>query len=141
MTEHKTIWTDHEEKVLARLSDQLIPGGAGMPAASEAETISGTERISTIRPDLLAPTKELIRELDSHQEWSVEEMRTHQPERFLAAAELLAGAYLLDERVAQSLDYLDRPTIPLDQEPARTTELQELVSPVIARGNVWRTTP
>lgn len=140
MSTQTMIWTEHEQKILMRLGDLLIPGGNGMPKAADTDLIAGTVRVCGIRPDLVEPAKELIRNLEELLEWSVEDIRARYPELFLNTSELLAGAYFLNEDVIRTLDYLDRPTIPLDPEGARDAEMQELVEPVLSRGNVWRTT-
>ena len=141
MNENMTIWTDREREVLKRLSDLLIPAGAGMPAASDVEAhLSGTDRVCSFRPDLVEPVKELIAELEQLQEWSLQDLQSRYPVPFLAVTELLAGAYFLDERVAHLLNYRQQLAIPLDPESTRTAEMQELVAPVVARGNIWKTT-
>ncbi|EMY34412.1 hypothetical protein D477_009795 [Arthrobacter crystallopoietes BAB-32] len=141
MNENQTVWTDREREVLKRLSDLLIPAGAGMPAASEVGAhLSGTDKVCSVRTDLVEPAKKLIAELEQLQEWSLQDIQSRYPVLFEAAAELLAGAYFLDEDVARTLDYREQITIPLDPEATRTAELQELTAPVVAKGNIWRTT-
>jgi hypothetical protein len=141
MKQNVTAWNESERATLERLSDLLIPGGAGMPSASGVEAhLSGTDKVCRLRPDLVEPVKELLAELQNLQEWSVEIIQSRYPVLFLAASEMLAGAYFLDERVTGILNYQQKLAIPLDDESARVTELQELTLPVVARGNVWRTT-
>lgn len=141
MNENTAIWSDRERQVLKRLSDLLIPAGAGMPAASEVEAhLSGTDRVCKFRPDLVEPVKELIAELEQLEDWSLQDIQSSYPVLFLAVSEMLAAAYFLDERVSRMLNYRERLAIPLDPESTRTAEMQELVAPVVAGGNIWRTT-
>lgn len=141
MNRNMTTWTDRERKVLERVGDLLMPAGAGMPAASEVEAhLAGTDKVCSLMPDLVEPVKELIAELEQLSEWSLPVIQSRKPALFLAVSEMLAGAYFLDERVARILNYRQQLAIPLDPESPRTAEMQELVAPVVARGNVWRTT-
>lgn len=133
-------WTDSELKKLKNLSHILIPGGAGMPSAQDTEIESIIDRVSRIRPDFIEPVKTLLRQLADHSELSAQDLQDQYPGSFEALSELLASAYFLDDRVAEILDYRDKPMIPLDPEATRIQEMEDLVAPVIARGNVWRTT-
>ncbi|PJJ42942.1 hypothetical protein ATK23_0100 [Glutamicibacter mysorens] len=129
-----------EQTILVRFADLLIPGGAGMPKASESDLTSGFDRIFKIRPDLIDAARALIADLGSTDERILPDIRARHPERFLDVAELIAGSYFLDKSVTGILDYLDKETIPLDDEEARLAALAELTAPVVRRGNTFRLT-
>lgn len=139
MNENTTNWRPREREALKHIIDMLIPGGAGMPPASEAETLSNTDRVSKYNPELARETKTLISKIDVMNERSIQDIKNRYPEHFASVSEMTARAYFLDTSVTQTLNYQDRPTIPLDDEATRVKELQKLVAPVAERGNVWRT--
>lgn len=126
---------------LLAIADLLIPGGAGLPPASEtSDFLEAVTRICKIRPDLVAPMHELLARFSESPAKSVEDIRAAGEESFLAITEIVAGAYFLDAGVISTLDYIDRPTIPLDDEHERVTNLQRLVAPVVRIGNIGRPT-
>ena len=53
--------TGDERRRLARLADALIPCRDGMPAASQVQVHgSGADRVTALRPDLLAPARRAL---------------------------------------------------------------------------------
>ncbi|MGK0715180.1 hypothetical protein ACR5KS_03805 [Leucobacter sp. W1153] len=140
MNDSVSIWTDEEKAALVRLGDLFIQGGAGMPKASDtSDFIGGTERVCSIRPDLIETAKRVIAGLGP-EAWTVDGVRESFPGEFADIGELLAGAYFLDESVMGKLDYLDRPTIPLGDEAERVADMEQLVQTVLDRGNTFRKT-
>lgn len=126
---------------LLKIADLLIPGGAGLPPASGTSSyLDAVTRICSIRPDFVAPMRDLSARFAESPAETVDAIRAEGEESFLAITELVAGAYFLDAGVIATLDYIDRPTIPLDEENERVSALQKLVEPVIRIGNTARTT-
>lgn len=141
MTNTVTSWTAQEQATILRIADLLIPGGAGMPKASAtADYIDATRRICEIRPDLVEPTKKLVREFGDASGLSIESIRERQPDLFVEVSELFAGAYFVDHGVISTLEYRDLPTIPLDDETTRVQEQTALVQPVMNRPSIFRET-
>lgn len=137
-----TAWTEHEREVVRVVGDLLIPAGDGMPAASDVDVAGvGIDHIGAIREDLVLATKLFVQSLENSVPGTVEELRSAAGEHFSNVSELIASAYFLRPEVAKLIGYRHRIAIPLDDETERSAEFAQLTEPVVARGNVWRTTP
>lgn len=135
-----TEWSEDEVRALGAYADAVIPGGAGMPSASAANTMGGINRVLGIRPDFTEPTRRLMARILSEPEWTIAGLLAEAPDDFRAASELVAGSYFLQDEVAAILKYKQRVTVPLGPVAPRVEAMEELVRPVVDRGNVWKTT-
>lgn len=134
-------WTDATRHSIKQLADILIPEGAGLPKASDTmNLIDAIDRILAIRPDLMHPVKTYVENYPNAANPDLNEVICFMGNQFEGISELISGAYFIDQRVLDSFNYLDLPTIPLDDEEVRVQLLREYVEPVVRRGSVWRLT-
>lgn len=123
---------------LGLIADVLIPRGAGMPSATDVQAhAAGADRVLAERPDLLAIAERVTAEpLDGPDAARVraEALQAADPSAFTQLLELIAGAYFLDEGVAQALGYRKRVALPLEPDD----DLEALTAPVLARGPAYR---
>jgi choline dehydrogenase-like flavoprotein len=97
---------------VARLADELIPAGDGLPSASEADP-SGKwlARALAARPDLV-PAFE--RALDAA---GARALEAEDPEAFVALTTIVAGAYTMNVKVRKRIGYPgQKPTPPFPDE-------------------------
>lgn len=124
------VLTDEERSRLAELADELVPARDGMPAASQVDVHrAGADRVTAVRPDLLAPVRRALAAGTS-----VEDLRRADRAAFDALTTLAAAAYLTDSRVQRLLAYPGAPALPAGYSDAEVRELRALVAPVQARG-------
>ena len=124
--------TPEDRSLFASLADQLIPAGAEMPSASEAEVATaGVDFVLSVQPDLGAPLDEVLALVRGGA--SVESLA---PDLFAAFGEIVAGAYYLNPKVAALVGYQGRRAVPMvdDLDDA-------LLAPVLSRGPIYRPDP
>jgi hypothetical protein len=145
MTTNETpakVWSDEEHELIGVLADLVIPRGDTMPSATEVDVhTSGVEGVVGRRPDLIEPVTALMRRAAEQRPATLQELVGIDAALFNAFAELVAGAYYLDPRVEALTGYRGRAAIPVGDVDRQEIELQDLVAPVVARGNTWRVTP
>ena len=97
---------------VARLADELIPAGDGLPAASEADPQGKwLARALAARPDLMAAYE---RALDAP---GAAELERADPEAFAALSTIVAGAYTMNVKVRKRIGYPgQKPTPPFPDE-------------------------
>jgi hypothetical protein len=128
---------------LAAFADALIPGGAGLPSASQAGVHVGLiERTLAARPDL---EDIVLGVIDSEGEPAaeLERLRVADPALFDNFTFAISGAYFLSHDVRRLLGY---PGPAPEPKPAAPDEAERflaggLLDPVIARGPIYRPTP
>jgi choline dehydrogenase-like flavoprotein len=100
-----------EERV-ARLADELIPAGNGLPSASEADPQGKwLARALTARPDLAASFERALAAS------TTEELEARDPEAFAALTTVVAGAYTMNVKVRKRIGYPgQKPTPPFPDE-------------------------
>jgi choline dehydrogenase-like flavoprotein len=100
-----------DERV-ARLADELIPAGDGLPSASEADPQGKwLARALTARPDLAAPFERALAAS------TTEELEARDPEAFAALTTVIAGAYTMNVKVRKRIGYPgQKPTPPFPDE-------------------------
>jgi hypothetical protein len=130
---------EEERSVLAGLADVLIPASAGFPSARQAGVAGeGLDRVLAVRPDLEQGLKQRLQSAEGCDPAAVVlELRASDPGAFAALAELVAGAYFLNEEVRAGLDYQGQG--PRSHESGSID--QGLLKPVIDRGRTYRPTP
>ncbi len=97
---------------VARLADELIPAGDGLPSASGADPQGKWHaRALAARPDLGAAYE---RALDAP---SAQELEAQDPEAFAALTTIVAGAYTMNVKVRKRIGYPgQKPTPPFPDE-------------------------
>lgn len=128
---------------LRALADALIPGGEGLPAASEIDTTGKwIDRALTARPDLVQCVVELAA-APGEPDAILDRLRKDDPEAFDRVTEAISGAYLLSPRVRRLLGYpgaAPKPKPPLRDEAELYLE-DGILDGVTARGPIYRPTP
>jgi hypothetical protein len=128
---------------LAALADVLIPGGSGLPSASEAD-VSGQwiDRTLNANGDLTESVMTMVA-TTGDPDLELARLRAEQPavyERFVFA---VSAAYVMNSRVRRSLGY---PGVSPGRSPAPADEAEfylegDVLGPVIRRGPIFRPTP
>jgi choline dehydrogenase-like flavoprotein len=97
---------------VARLADELIPAGDGLPSAGEADAQGKwLARALEARPDLVAAFE---RALAAE---SAQELEATDPEAFAALTTVVAGAYTMNVKVRKRIGYPgQKPTPPFPDE-------------------------
>jgi hypothetical protein len=141
MTGISGTWTAQERALLGTLADLIVPRDAPMPSATEVDVHTvGVDAVTALRPDLVEPVRTLLERVGARVPDSLATLTTEHPAEFPALAELVAGTYFLEPRVADLLGYRARRALPLGDLQQQRDQLAELVGPVVTRGNRWRTT-
>lgn len=130
-----------ERTTLAGLADLLIPAGAGFPSASEAGVAAeGLDRLLEFRPDLGPGLKRLLTAAAGRSPAEVlDSLRASDPMGFGVLAEIVPGAYFLNEQVRRQLGYAGQNARPIDPHPDYLDE--GLLQSVLDRGPIYRPTP
>jgi hypothetical protein len=130
-----------ERDLLARLADELVPVGAGMPSASEAGVADqGLDAVLSARPDLVDGLRELLRQAAGQApSLAVSSLRSTSPALFGLLGEIVAGAYFMNPAVRQAIDYRGQTPRPIDPHPDYLED--GLLESVIQRGPIYRPTP
>jgi hypothetical protein len=136
--------TDVEREALRALADALIPGGAGLPSASQAD-VQGKwiDRTLAARPDLVAFVSVAV-ERAGDPAAELERLRTADPATFDGFTVAVCAAYFMNPRVRRLLGY---PGTAPKRKPAYQDEADfylnggQLLAPVLERGALYRSIP
>jgi hypothetical protein len=130
-----------ERALLAALADVLIPAASGFPAASAAGVAGeGLDRVLAARPDLEAGLRRVLEgAAGKDPARAVGDLERSDPGGFAVLAELVPGAYFLDESVRAALGYSGQTARPIDPRPDYLDD--GLLQSVIDRGPIYRPTP
>lgn len=128
---------------LAAFGDALIPGGAGLPSASEAGVHEEwIDRTLDARPDL---TEDVLGVIGGDAEPGVEleRLRQEEPEVFARFTFTVSGAYFINPHVRKLFGY---PGPAMQEKLAGPDEeamylADGILDPVIERGPIYRPTP
>jgi hypothetical protein len=143
MSDPAPLWTEERTRRLGRLADALLPGGAGMPAATEVDVPTvGVARVFTARPDLLpalgavvdawggsAPADELTR------------LRQQDAAGWTVLTTCVAAAYYMTPRVRRLLGYGGQEGVLITSEDFFGWASTGLLDPVLERGPIGRSAP
>ena len=133
-----------EQRVrLAALADLLIPSGAGLPSASEANVHGKwVDRVLAVRPDLAEPLVVALSEGGEPRE-ALERWRSDAPAAFEAFAFIVSSAYFINPRVRRLLGYPGQGPKPNPVLPDEADYYLEggILDVVRERGPSFRPTP
>jgi len=130
-----------DRAVLAALADVLIPRSAGHLSASDAGVAAiGLDRVLESRPDLAAGLATLLATArDRDAAGFVAELRARDPGGFAILAEVVPGAYFLNDEVRARVGWAGSTAKPIDPHPDWLDD--GLLDRVLARGRIYRPTP
>lgn len=135
--------SSEERQRLGLIADVLIPGGAGLPSASNAGvTTEPIDRVISADPQMSATLAAVVWR-DGSPESVVEELRAHDRSTYERLVFAVSGAYFMVPHVRRSLGY---PGIAPRRSPAAADESDfylegEVLQPVIDRGSIYREAP
>jgi hypothetical protein len=72
---------------------------------------------------------------------AVSQLRAEDPAGFGVLAEVVAGAYFLNQKVRSAIGYPGQQSVPIAPEEPPDYEQDGLIASVIARGPIYRPTP
>jgi len=128
---------------LANLADELMPAGAGLPSASEADVHQNWIDLALDVVPMMAPALQVALEAPGEPAEAIEWLQREQPDVFMAFSFILSGAYFMHPRVRQALGYQG---LAVEENPPLEGEAEyyledELLEPVLARGAIYRQVP
>jgi hypothetical protein len=135
---------DAQRATLATFADALIPGGAGLPSASEAD-VHGKwiDRTLRARPDLCDPVLAVLaRGGDPGVE--LDRWRREDPPTFETFTLAVSGSYFMNPRVRRLLGYpgnAPKRKLAYPDEADFYLDGGKLLEPVAERGPIYRPTP
>jgi hypothetical protein len=132
----------HQQRaLLSALADVLIPAGAGLPSASQADVAGHwLNAVLAARPDLenaLKTVLDKVRHRGPHH--AVADLRASDPAAFEVLAEIVPGAYFMNPDVQRAIGYAGQSSRPMDPRPDYLED--DLLDSVIRRGPIYRPTP
>jgi hypothetical protein len=137
--EHTRIGAEQRAR-LARLAEELIPEGEGMPSAGAAE-VAGTQldKVLQVRPDLSwSLLRALASEVDSPAESWLQDLERRDPEAHEAVVLAILGGYYLHPAVRERLGYRGQRGEELRSDEYLEYVTEGLLDPVIERGPIFR---
>jgi hypothetical protein len=132
---------DEERALLGRLTDQLIPAGEGLPAASAAG-VAGPwlDAVLAARPDMAAGLKTLLlKARDREPAAFVDYVQKNDPAAFGILGEVAAAAYFMNPDVQKAIGYSGQGPRPIEEHPDYLDD--GLLEAVVQRGPIYRPTP
>ncbi|MBY8875537.1 hypothetical protein K7640_27260 [Micromonospora sp. PLK6-60] len=141
--EFSTELGDASRARLAALADLLIPGGSGLPSASDAD-VAGQwiNRALAASADLASAVKHALATPGTPDE-ALGELRLHHRDVFDAFTFAVSGAYFMNPDVRAALGYpgiAPRRLPPAEGEADYYLE-DDILTPVIDRGAIYRPAP
>ncbi|XVQ89121.1 hypothetical protein ACQP2K_17405 [Microbispora siamensis] len=135
--------SDTSRTRLAALADVLIPGGSGLPSATEAD-VAGQwiNRALGANPDLADPVAHVLA-IEGEPGEVLEQLRLRDRDVFDGFAFAVGGAYFMNPAVRRALGY---PGVAPRRLPAAEGEAEyyledDILAPVLDRGPVYRQVP
>lgn len=128
--------------VLARLAEQMLPGGAGQPSAGAVD-VSGVmlDQVLAARPDLREPLLALLdRVAGMPPAETLDAVRAEPADRELLGL-VVVGAYTMAPAVRQALGYPGQEARQVNPFDINDVIEDGLLDPVIERGSIYRPTP
>jgi hypothetical protein len=135
---------DLERTALQAFADALIPGGAGLPSASEAD-VHGEwiDRTLRARPDL-AEFVVAVLGRGGEPEAELERLRREDAATFNGFTLAVSAAYFMNPRVSEQLGYPGNAPMRKLASPDEADYFLDggkLLQPVLDRGPIYRPTP
>jgi hypothetical protein len=132
--------TDDQRATLAALADVLVPGDGEMPSASAAGVADRwVDRALGSRPDLAGVLTETLDAGRGEDPAAyLAKLEQSEPERFEAVKLIVAGSYFMSPRTRKRLGYPGQIRYPIAPDEAEYYEVDQLLAPVRARGEVYR---
>jgi hypothetical protein len=135
--------TDEQREVLREYADTLIPGGAGLPSASEVDVhMKWIDRVLRARPDL-SPHVLAVLKSDGEPRAELDRWRLEKRETFDGFTLAVAGGYFMNPRVRKLLGFpgaAPKRKPPYPDEADYYLDDGQLLEPVLERGPIYRTT-
>jgi hypothetical protein len=137
--EHTRIGEEQRAR-LARLAEELIPEGEGMPSAGAADIAWGQlDKVLQVRPDLSGPlARALASEADSPAEAWLQDLERRDPGAHEAVVLAILGGYYLHPAVRERLGYPGQRGEELRSDEYLEYVTEGLLDPVIERGAIYR---
>ena len=128
---------------LAELADELIPGEAGMPSASEAGAVGEwLDAVLAARPDFEVPLSGLpASTAGMSAAEAVAALPDRDPGGWSALTASVVAAYYMNPEVCERVGYAGQRAIPLDPDAPPDYLQDGLLESVKARAPVYRPTP
>jgi hypothetical protein len=135
---------DSEREALRAFADALIPGGAGLPSASEAD-VHGKwiDRTLRARPDLAEFVAAVLR-LGGEPEAELDRLRRQDAATFDGFTLAVSASYFMNPRVRRLLGYpgnAPKRKLAYPDEADYFLDGGKLLQPVVDRGPIYRPTP
>lgn len=125
--------------VLAALAQSMIPGGLGMPSATEADVAGARlDEALAARPDLEAPLAALLERLAGLDAAEAERRLRADREALDLFALVVIGGYMMDPAVGAALSYPGQQPRPVNPFDINDVVDEGLLDPVIERGPIYR---
>jgi hypothetical protein len=137
------LWTEERTRRLGELADVLLPGGAGMPAATEAAVpTTGVQRVFEARQDL-SPALAAVVDASSGLDPVDVLTRLHQedPRGWTVFTTCVAAAYYMTPAVRRLLGYGGQEGVLINSDDFFGWASTGLLDPVLERGPIGRSTP
>ena len=124
-------------RVLSSLADELIPGAAPMPSASQAGVADKwLDRVLESRAELAAPLQGLLeRAAGRDAAGYVRELHDEGSEDFAVLAKVVRGAYYLSPKVRKLIGYPGQTQNPIFSDEAEYDLRDGLLDPVLRRSS------
>jgi hypothetical protein len=132
--------TDGRRATFAALAEALVPGGDGMPSASDAGVPERwIDRAVESRPDLAGPLAVILDAAAGQDPSAVlARLEATEPAALETLQLLVSGAYFMSPRTRRALAYPGQKQDPVMPGEAEYYGPDELLAPVRARGSVYR---
>jgi hypothetical protein len=132
-----------DRATLALLADVLIPGGADLPAASQAGVAERwLDEVGVALPEVVAPLATLLHSLGGQEPaTAIAQLETDNPAGYDLLCTVVAGAYFLNPDVRRAIGYPGQQALPIQAEDPPDYAQDGLIASVIARGPIYRPTP
>ena len=137
------LWTDDRTRRLGALADALLPGGAGMPAATEAAVpTSGVQRVFEARPDL-SPALAAVVDACSGPDTAdvLTRLRDQDAAGWAVLTTCVAAAYYMTPAVRRLLGYGGQEGVLITSADFFGWASSGLLDPVLERGPIGRPAP
>jgi hypothetical protein len=125
---------------LARIADELIPEGEGMPSAREVDVAGAQlDHVLRARPDLSpALARGLSAEVDAPAEAWLRTLETDDPDAHEALVLAVVGGYYLHPKVRELLGYPGQRGEEVRSDEYLSYVAEGLLDPVLERGPIYR---